>query len=458
MNASDLVIDGSAADLFRSLPGWEQFNGIWLLHETYAQNLATQVRQMNLHVHVSEQRDRQQQLESRRREAPRYGTEQNIAVIAMHGTMTKRGSSMTAGVMDYRRALRESVKDPDVAAVLLHIDSPGGSVFGLEDLSQDIQTARQSKPVWAYAEDLCASAAYYVGCQADKFYANKTAIVGSIGTFFVVPDFSKFYEREGIVFHKFVAGEPFKAAGVMATELTADQQAELQREVESVNAHFLQAIQRGRGFSPARAKELNTGAVWIGQAAADQGLIDGIDSLDNVLAALSQSLTSDRKARRSQSAELPSGATGGDRKMQIETLKAALPGASKEFLFDCMEAGHTVEQATQNWVAELEKRHTAQAEQIGQLKASNDQLTAKMSELEAQINTLKAEGAGDAISEANTETTAPAGGTFRAQWNALVASCTKECGGDRSRGASLAAKRQPELREQMLEEANRPTK
>lgn len=452
------IVDESNHELFRSLPRWEQFNGVWSLRDQDAQALLAHVQQMNLHLHVSQQREAQlEQMAARQRE-PRYANEASVAIIAVHGTLTKRGSSMTAGLLDHRQALRQAAKDPDVSAILLHFDSPGGNMAGLEDFAGDILTARQQKPVWGYAEDLCCSAAYYLASQTLKLYANSTAVIGSIGVFTVVPDFSALYAREGIKLHKFVAGQPYKGAGVMGTELSAEQAEELQRQIEEANGYFLTALQRGRGFSTERVRELNTGAVWIGQKAVKERLVDGIDSLDNVLAALSRSVSSsDRKAGRSQqSAEMPSGASG-DRTMQatIETLKAALPGATKEFLFDCVEAGHTVEKATATWLAQLEKQLSAQVE-------ANQQLTAQVKALESEVAQLKAAppAAANGIDESNTKTSAkaPAGDTHRAQWQALVAECVQECGGDKAKGTALAARRNPELREQMLEEVNRPTK
>jgi ClpP class serine protease len=115
-----------------------------------------------------------------------------IAGIAMAGQITKGDSSYGGcSSVRVRKAVRKAVNDDQVTAILLHIDSPGGTVAGTGDLADDVAAADKRKPVYCYVEDLGASAAYWVGSQARRVYANPTAMIGSIGTVAVVEDSSR---------------------------------------------------------------------------------------------------------------------------------------------------------------------------------------------------------------------------------------------------------------------------
>src|SRR5690606_31819803 len=129
------------------------------------------------------------------------------------GAMTKQGSSFGgASTVRTRRAIRSAAADKSVSAIMLLIDSPGGSVSGTSDLADDVANAKKKKPVYAYIEDTCCSAAYWVASQCSAIYANPTAIVGSIGTYMVVADYSRMAENAGVKVHCISTGK-YKGAG-----------------------------------------------------------------------------------------------------------------------------------------------------------------------------------------------------------------------------------------------------
>jgi signal peptide peptidase SppA len=207
-----------------------------------------------------------------------------VAIISIAGPMMKSPSSFSSSVSTVytRRLIRAAVADPDVKSILIRFDSPGGSVSGTSDLADDIESANTKKECVAYIEDCCCSAAYWAASQCSSIYGNRTAIVGSIGTYMVVEDWSKFYQDQGIDVHVLSTGK-FKGAGVEGSEITIEQLAHFQETVDALNEHFLSAVAKGRGMSRAKLAEYADGRTWTGQEAVSIGLMDGVSKWDDVL-------------------------------------------------------------------------------------------------------------------------------------------------------------------------------
>ena len=183
--------------------------------------------------------------------------------------------------------MRQAVADPAVESILLLVDSPGGQVSGLHDLAMDVRRAAIQKPVYAYCEDLCASAGYYVASQANFVYAGPTAMVGSIGTYAVVWDMSQMFAEAGVTVHVVKDGDQ-KGAFTEGTEVTPEQLARLQQIVDFYSNQVRKTVSDTRsealggplqkGVSPAG------GMVFMGAEARRVGLVDKITTLDLTLA------------------------------------------------------------------------------------------------------------------------------------------------------------------------------
>lgn len=201
-----------------------------------------------------------------------------VAVIEIIGALSKDGywgcSTVNAAFQ-----LSETEADRSVKAILLLIDSPGGTVAGTADLADRVKDANAIKPVLAHIEDLGASAAYWVASQARRITANRTALVGSIGTYAEVFDTSKMYENAGVKVHV-VASTPLKGALVDGSVVEDVHLREVRRVIEGMNAHFLAAIAKGRGRGREWANEQATAQVWLAADAKSRGLIDGIEAWD----------------------------------------------------------------------------------------------------------------------------------------------------------------------------------
>ncbi len=233
-------------------------------------------------------------------------TSGSTAIIPIIGPMLKGQSLLgrlgfqECDTSEVTAAVNRAASDPAIAAIILKIDSPGGSARGVGDLSDAVYAARAAKPVVAFIEDLGASAAYHVASQATKVYSNRSGVVGSIGVYAVVPDLSQLYSNIGVKVHVLRAGE-FKGAGTSGTQITDAQLAEFQRVVDGLAELFVAAVARGRGFSVSKAKGLADGRVHIGQQAVAIGLVDGLATWPELVASVSASGTGRTSARQSAS-------------------------------------------------------------------------------------------------------------------------------------------------------------
>jgi len=209
-----------------------------------------------------------------------YSLSNGIATIPIRGHLMK-GSSSFGGTstVNLRRIIRTLSNEKQVKALMLHIDSPGGTAAGTSELANDIRQARGKKPVHAFIEDLGASAAYWIASQAGQISANRMAQVGSIGTMAVITDYSKAYEKNGVKVHAITTGA-YKAAGAPGVQITPAQLKDFGSRIQDMNAQFLEAISIGRGVELDEVTEWATGQVWIAEKAMGLGLIDKVQSFE----------------------------------------------------------------------------------------------------------------------------------------------------------------------------------
>lgn len=209
-----------------------------------------------------------------------------IAIVPISGTIMKQESKFGGtSSLEVRRSLRAAVADPEVKAILLSIDSPGGTVAGQSELADAVRSANARKPVYAQINDLGASAAYWTASQARSVSANDTALVGSIGTLAVVEDTSKAYEMAGVQVHVLSTGQ-YKGAFVDGTEVTDDHLSDLQAIVDQTNEFFLSAVEVGRTMARSQVEQVADGRLWLAGQAMALGLVDHVRSQDDTLDAI----------------------------------------------------------------------------------------------------------------------------------------------------------------------------
>jgi signal peptide peptidase SppA len=221
-----------------------------------------------------------------------------IAVLPLYGVVTQRGNMVddisgpgSTSTQQFTSALRQVLADDTVGQILIDIDSPGGSVYGVAELASEIVKARAQKPVVAVANSLAASAAYWIGCSASEFYVTPGGEVGSIGVWQAHFDYSKALEEEGVKTTLVSAGK-FKVEGNPYVPLDPEAQAFMQSRVDDYYNAFIQAVAVGRGVTVDDVRNgMGEGRVLGADAALAQRMVDGIASFDDVLARMQAKVT-----------------------------------------------------------------------------------------------------------------------------------------------------------------------
>jgi capsid assembly protease len=219
-------------------------------------------------------------------------TDGGIGLITIQGVIGHRpgggyyANTYSAEVADW---LRKMAANPSIGAIVLDIDSPGGTVAGLAEAADTINDVKAIKPVYAVANPEAASAAYHLGSQATKFFATPSGEVGSIGVWAAHVDLSEALTNAGIKVSLISAGKykvegnPFEPLGEVARE-------EIQRSVDMHYEAFLKSVARGRSTTPATVRDtFGQGRMVEAPRAKDLGMIDAIHTLGEVLGGIVKS-------------------------------------------------------------------------------------------------------------------------------------------------------------------------
>jgi len=158
--------------------------------------------------------------------------------------------------------------DPNVEAIILDIDSPGGTVGGVIELAERIEAA--SKPIYSHTSGMAASAAYWIASATDGVFMSKSAEVGSIGVYSALQDTVKMFEMFGVRVELFKSGK-YKATGFPGVALSDDQRAQIQSEVDHIYGMFKSHLLANR---PSVQDDAMQGQTFMGQLAVDAGLAD----------------------------------------------------------------------------------------------------------------------------------------------------------------------------------------
>jgi signal peptide peptidase SppA len=245
-----------------------------------------------------------------RRQAATAVSSGGIAVLPLYGVVTQRGNMVddvsgpgSVSTQQFASALRQALADDTVSQILIDIDSPGGSVYGVSELADEITHARSQKPVVAIANSLAASAAYWIGCSASEFYVSPGGEVGSIGVWQAHFDHSQALAAEGVKPTLISAGK-FKVEGNPYAPLDDDAQAFMQSRVDDHYASFTKAVARGRGVPIAQVREgMGQGRVLGAVEALAQSMVDGIASFDDVVKKMRRDAKGSAKPRASRLAQ-----------------------------------------------------------------------------------------------------------------------------------------------------------
>ncbi len=212
-----------------------------------------------------------------------YAKEKIAVVYAQGEILSGEGSEAYIGEGSMRRALREARRDKNVKAVVLRVDSPGGSALTSELIWREIELTKKKKPVVVSMGNLAASGGYYIACGGNRIFAEPNTITGSIGVFGMLPNVTALSKKIGInteqvSTHRNAAGySPFSPVDPAFRELA-------QQEVERIYTTFLDRVASGRKMQIAQVDSIAQGRIWTGRQALEKGLVDEIGGLDKAVA------------------------------------------------------------------------------------------------------------------------------------------------------------------------------
>lgn len=222
---------------------------------------------------------------------PRATSKGAVAVLPLYGVISQRMDLMTqisggTSTERFSRDLKQAVDDPGIKAIVIDVDSPGGSVFGVEELASEIRAATEKKYIVAVANSLAASAAYWIGSAASEMVMTPGGEVGSIGVYTVHQDYSEHLAKEGVKTTLIKAGK-YKAEGNPFEPLSDDAKEALQKRVEEIYNSFVASVASGRGVSTSTVRSgFGQGRVVGAKEALDMKMVDRIETLQDTLARL----------------------------------------------------------------------------------------------------------------------------------------------------------------------------
>ena len=207
-----------------------------------------------------------------------------IAVIYASGEIVMgKGDDDKIGAESLSETINKARKDKKIKAIVLRINSPGGSALASEIIWREVVLAKKEKPVIVSMGDLAASGGYYIACAADTIIANSNTLTGSIGVFGLLFNIEKLMnERVGITFDK-VNTNRFSDIGSTTRSMNIEEKAFIQNSVEEIYATFIEHVAHGRNMTVEQIDSIGQGRVWSGSNALEIGLVDKLGGLDDAI-------------------------------------------------------------------------------------------------------------------------------------------------------------------------------
>jgi len=208
----------------------------------------------------------------------------NIAVVYALGTIVSgKGLDGEMGSTTIVKAINKAKNDSSIKAVVLRVNSPGGSALASDVIWRSVEKTKEIKPVILSMGDLAASGGYYISCGADRIFAEPNTITGSIGVFGMIPNLGRMLENKiGITFDKVETND--HAAMTMFSPLDKKELSTIQKGVDEIYESFISKVAFGRdGLKKSDVHNVAMGRVWSGKEALDLELVDEIGDLQSAI-------------------------------------------------------------------------------------------------------------------------------------------------------------------------------
>ncbi|MGO1785665.1 MAG: signal peptide peptidase SppA [Sphingobacterium sp.] len=213
-----------------------------------------------------------------------------IAILYAYGSIVDgEGTDGQIGGDNLSRELRELRENDRVKAVVMRVNSPGGSALASESIWREVELTKNVKPMVVSMGDYAASGGYYIAAAADSIFADPTTLTGSIGVFGMIPNFQKMFNNKLGIHFEAVKTAKFADMDVdMDRPLSEEEKSIIQGGVDRVYQVFMQRVASGRKMEIAEVDSLGQGRVWTGAQAVELNLVDRVASLDEAVGAAAQ--------------------------------------------------------------------------------------------------------------------------------------------------------------------------
>lgn len=213
-----------------------------------------------------------------------FGAKQTVAIVYAEGDIVDgQGSAGTIGGDGLARELRRIRSDNTIKAMVLRINSPGGSAVASEKIQRELELVKRSKPIVVSMSSLAASGGYWIATSSSRIFAQPNTITGSIGVFSLVPNLKGIAAKNGITFDTVKTGR-FADIYSLSRPRTEAEMSVLQRGTDAVYDAFIDRVAKARNLSTDSVRALAEGRVWSGTDAMRIGLVDSMGGLDDAVA------------------------------------------------------------------------------------------------------------------------------------------------------------------------------
>lgn len=276
------------------------------------------------------------------KDVPNLKATNKVAVIYAEGNIVDGSDSEGVAGDRFAKIIADVRADKDVKAVVLRVNSPGGSVMASEKIKAELDLLRENVPVIASYGDYAASGGYWISANCDYIFSNATTLTGSIGVFSMIPDIGGTIKNKLHVTVTPVKSNDHADMLGMMRPLTPKEEAYMQASVERIYTKFTSIVAEGRDMTVEAVDEIAQGRVWTGAEALEIGLVDQIGTLEDAIEYAALSIEGVTSVSDVQVAAFPKPKT------TLETLLETLGGTESAFAGTPLES---VEQAFLSWDA-----------------------------------------------------------------------------------------------------------
>jgi len=211
------------------------------------------------------------------------GTNKIALIFAQGDIVDGKGTRGQIGGDTYRSLIRSARMDDNTKAIVIRVNSGGGSAMASENMWRELELAKKQKPVVLSFGDYAASGGYYMSCGADSIFTEANTLTGSIGVFSIVPNLQKFFnDKLGVTFDG-VKTSPYADMPTASRPLTEMEKKFLQNDVDSIYYTFVHRVSAGRRIDAALVDSIGQGRVWTGARGIQLGLADKLGNLQDAI-------------------------------------------------------------------------------------------------------------------------------------------------------------------------------